>query len=107
MNQNQRQQDDGARQIVATVLGRKVTRAKLTEAFNLVAPKDGWKNPINAEVVIDSDLRMLLIREAVIFFTGSVPTFDFSRSVRPIKGTDGGAAIYRVRAAGYYATIGA
>lgn len=83
---------------VATVKGRAVTKAQLRTAFDLVADKANWKMPIDATVQygdLDGD-RIAMIREAVIFFTGSVPTFTQLRY-----------GWMRVRAAGYYNTIGA
>ena len=60
--------------------------------------------PVLASVVIrhdwHTDYEIALIREAVVFYTGSVPTFR--------KVADNlAAATYLVTAAGYYATIGA
>lgn len=83
-------------QVVAQVFGLDVTRGQLSLAFDQVADKANWKNPIDRVVRIASDRQMAFIREAVIFFTGSVPTF-----------TAKGANKYRVTAAGYYNTIGA
>ena len=72
------------------------SRDELTEAFGLVSNPANWKLPVDATVrsmhgTVDVDL----IREAVIFFTGSVPSMKWT-----MKGL-------RVRAAGYYKTIGA
>lgn len=61
--------------------------------FNLVADKANWKNPINAFVPATIDLDA--ITDAVIHFTGSVPTYTMTR-----KG-------WNVKAAGYYVAIGA
>lgn len=87
--------DDRA-QVVACVNGRNTTRGELALVFDLVADKANWKNPINTLMswLPDSEDR-LLIREAVVFFTGSVPEFSNERGR------------LRVRAAGYYLTIGA
>jgi len=91
---------DGSNQVVAKVLGHEVTRGELSKFFELVVPRDNWKNPINAIVDLrDRDLYM--IREAVIFFTGSVPQFI------PCLGAKMPKCRYRVIAAGYYRTIGA
>lgn len=98
---------EGREQLVAWVMGRQVSRGELDEAFKKVQPKDNWKNPINAEVVVEGDEEIAMIREAVIFFTGSVPSFKALRPVRPIRGKDGGAMLYKVVAAGYYVAIGA
>ena len=86
---------EAMQQVVATVLGRAVTRGELNEAFKLVQPQGNWKETINATVQLDEAGRAM-VREAVIFFTGSVPTFT------PVPGLG-----VQVKAAGYYATIGA
>jgi hypothetical protein len=88
-------------QAVAQVHGKDVTRADLSAAFNRVASKENWKMPIDAVVDIENDYAKELIERAVIFLTGSVPTFE------PIAGATLPACRYRVKAAGYYAAIGA
>jgi hypothetical protein len=80
-------------QIVAKVNGVDVTRGELDEVFKLVQPKDNWKMPIDA--VVPRGTKLAMLKEAVIFFTGSSPT---------IKQVRGG---FRVTAAGYYAAVGA
>lgn len=99
--------DDGRNQLVAKVNGRMVSRGQLSDAFEKVRPAGNWKDPIRAEVMIEGDEELAMIREAVVFFTGSIPAFKAIRPVRPIKGDYGGAMLYSVRAAGYYLTIGA
>lgn len=94
-------------QVVAKVMGRDVTRGELGKAFDKVKPAKHWKYPIDAEVVIENDGEMAMIAEAVVFFTGSVAEFIPIRVARPIKDKDAGAMLYRVRAAGYFAVIGA
>lgn len=69
---------------------------RLSDLFDLVKPESHWKDKINAVVPFDADLTG--IREAVIHFTGSVPTFQ------PVM--DGDKQVYCVFAAGYWATIG-
>jgi hypothetical protein len=95
---------DFSKTVAAVILGKKVTQGALSKAFDLVAPKTGpgtaWKNPIDTEVLIAKHFKMLVIREAVIHMTGSVPTFT---AIRVLKS----GCVYRVKAAGYYATIGA
>jgi len=73
--------------------GTKYSRAELKAAFELVEDKTNWKNPINKVVGADANLDM--IREAVIFFAGCVPTYT-------LEGTS-----YRVKAVGYYVAVGA
>jgi hypothetical protein len=69
------------------------TQDQLSEAFESVQPSTHWKDRINKVIPKDSDTA--LITEAVIHFTGSVPNFTPTK-----KGI-------RVRAAGYWETIGA
>ena len=88
-------------QVVGQVNGRAVTRGELEVAFNAVANKANWKYPVNATVDLDAYTKAMVF-EAVVFFTGSKPTFK-----RLTGSTTGGMAKYRVKAAGYYATIGA
>jgi hypothetical protein len=88
-------------QVVATVHGQSVTRSQLRDAFDRVSPRN-WKEPIDATITLDGDRDLAMVREAVIFFTGSVPSFTaVASNVRPPK------CRYRVKAAGYYATCGA
>lgn len=83
------------------------TRANLQALFTKVIdanrpvkagtiPGVPWKERIDATLRIGDDWEKFGIIEAVIFFTGSVP-----------KLTALGRNRYRVKAAGYYATIGA
>jgi len=72
---------------------------KYQPLFDLVAPKDNWKKRIDA-LVDPAELSRLGVTEndlchAVTFYTGSVPTISRERGS------------IRVRAAGYYAAIGA
>lgn len=71
-----------------------------TRNFDRVCDRTNWKLPIDREVAIATHQEMRAIAEAVVHFTGSVPTFTPLRIV-------GARCVYRVRAAGYYATIGA
>ena len=86
--------DDMNAMVVGEVMGQPVTRGELEAAFNRVANTNNWKDPI-AKIVTLDERGIALTREAVIFFTGSVPTFT----------RIGGE--YMVQAAGYYLTIGA
>lgn len=94
---------ESANQVVAHVGRRAITRRELSTAFDIVAPKDHWKNPIDATIEVDFNTADL-IREAVVFFTGSVPTFEV---IETVKDRGDGKGKYRVTAAGYYNTIGA
>jgi hypothetical protein len=81
--------------IVAQVEGRDVTQGELAAAFDWVADKAHWKNPIDCVVAL-SPRQVALVREAVPFFTGSKARVEV---------IDEG--VVRIRAAGYFATIGA
>jgi hypothetical protein len=70
--------------------------AELQRAFNRVVNAENWKRPIDATIRIETIAEQALIREAVIFYTGSVPEF-----------TTATARATRVCAVGYYIAIGA
>lgn len=100
---------EARKQIVARIAGRDVTRGELADLFDRLvlatlgdAPLDrgSWKCPLDGELELDG-WQVLALREAVIFFTGSVPTF------RPLRRPTLHTRRYRVTAAGYYATVGA
>jgi hypothetical protein len=88
-------------QVVAQVNGRAVTRGELKIAFDAVANKANWKMPVDATVNLDAHTKAL-VAEAVPFFTGSHARFQLLSGT-----TTGGIGRYRVRAAGYYKTVGA
>lgn len=71
------------------------TREQLEAAYALVKPAGHWKNPIDATIEADGDVRAA-VHAAVAFFTGS----DTMVEPQP----DGRV---RFTAPGYYATIGA
>lgn len=77
------------------------TRRELTEAFAVIRPKDHWKNAIDAEFSTGtmptmSAREVAAVHEAVRFFTGSLPEITHLGNFR-----------FRVKADGYFATIGA
>lgn len=76
-------------------------QARLKELFKLVENRKNWKNPINRFVPDGTDMEGL--REAIIHFTGSHPTFTRVIRRKGKKDTWG----YQVTAAGYYSAIGA
>lgn len=78
------------------------TRGELRKAFDRVSPAN-WKDRIDATIEEDDAVELDKVRQAVIFFTGSVPTI--SRAFPAAR--DNGRIWMRVRAAGYYATCGA
>lgn len=73
------------------------TRAELRIGFDLVAPKDNWKMPINAAIPEGlSGRELMAIQAGIEFYTASTPAFEMV-----------GGRVTRVRAAGYYAAVGA
>ncbi len=73
--------------------GAERLQSELTAAFKLVEPAGNWKLPIKATI---EAWYMSIVCDAVVHFTGSVPTFtpdDFGK--------------FSVEAAGYYKAIGA
>lgn len=84
-------------QVVAHIGERAVTRRELRDAFDRVANKTNWKLPVNA-VIEATAADQLLISEAVVFFTGSVPT---------ITRVPNWPHLSLVRADGYYKAVGA
>jgi hypothetical protein len=72
------------------------TIRELHAAFDLVKDADNWKNRINETARLETEREIKAVEVAVTFFTGSVAT------VTPL-----GADTFRIRAAGYYATVGA
>lgn len=87
--------------VITRVKGVVVTQGRLSAAFDKVADKKHWKNPIDTTVECD-DLEKEIIYEAVIHFTGSVPEFV----VLPGRHR-GQKRKYRIKADGYYLAIGA
>lgn len=85
--------------VARSPLGVEFTRATLAAAFAAVEPAGNWKLPIDATLA-PARVRELgglyALREAVVFFAGCLPEIDE---------VHGGAL--RVRAAGYYAAVGA
>lgn len=88
-------------QVVDTVFNKPVTRGGLSAAFDKVRNQQNWKMPVDAVVDVSGDFELQLIERAVIFFTGSVPSFH-AKAGGALPGCR-----YRVCAAGYYKTIGA
>jgi hypothetical protein len=86
--------------VVATIDGREITWGELKDAFDRVADRTNWKLPIDATIrttpsANDSAREVRLMREAIVFFTGSAPEFEVMRPY-----------VMRVTAAGYYAAVG-
>jgi hypothetical protein len=93
-------ENEGSEEKVAEVYGRKCDRGDLEAAFHKVADPKNWKHAINADVVLN-DVEVETVRQAVIFFTGSVPTF------RPVARASVKRWRYHVSAVGYYSAVGA
>jgi hypothetical protein len=70
-----------------------LTRKQLRSYFDMVCNKKDWKDPINSTCKKE---HIENVRSAIIFFTGSSPTFTHIRD-----------DMYKVEAKGYYLTIGA
>jgi hypothetical protein len=87
--------------VVATVMGREVTHGELSMAFDAVADKAHWKNPINAVVDLD-EFTKAMVAKAVVFFAGCEASFE-----RMGGTTTSGVGRYRVKAKGYYLAVGA
>ena len=88
--------DEGNAQAVAMVGGRSVTRGELSKAFDRVRDRRHWKYPVDATIKVANDSEIVLIEEAIVFFTGSVP-----KSTKICKG------LWHTRAVGYFIAIGA
>lgn len=83
-------------EIVAKAGDHEFTRDELKTAFERVADKQNWKNPIRALITEHlTDRDFIAIREAVSFFAGCVPMFRLT--------PDG----VKVTAPGYYVAVGA
>lgn len=76
------------------------TRRQLGDAFNMVRPERHWKDAIDATISVDR-ATLRAISSAIVFYTGSVA------SIHLVSGDPEGAARWRIRAAGYFATCGA
>ncbi len=70
------------------------TRRQLTDAFELVKPAENWKMPVDA--MVPAGTSRLLVTSAIIFFTGSIPSY---------RAQPDGSLI--VVADGYYRAVGA
>ena len=102
MNTATQMSNDLNNQVCARVLGRDVTRAELTAQFDRVQNAQNWKAPIDALVVLKDNYEQLVLAESVVFFAGCVPTITLHAYISAREG-----AVYRVKAAGYYAAVGA
>jgi hypothetical protein len=80
---------------------RRYTQAELEEAFDRVKPSPHWKARIHCEVTVTRVGELDLIRDAVIYFTGSLPEFRLLRVLQDFS------EVHQVTAAGYWETIGA
>lgn len=79
---------------------REYSEEELHSAFDRVKNKEHWKLPIRCTIDYKDEDDIDLIRESVIYFTGSVPDID----VRELKN---GKKRVKVSAVGYYIAIGA
>lgn len=85
---------------------------RLRDVFAMVEDRTHWKNPVDAVVEQDAATPEEL-REAVIHFTGSVPRIEpeaievVLRHSTGLVGFSTTVPGWRVRAAGYFAAVGA
>lgn len=79
------------------------TQQELSAAFQKVQNRRNWKDRVNAVITIENDEEIRLITQAVIHFTGSVPSF--TEVDTPWR--KDGKQRYHVTAVGYYEAIGA
>jgi len=49
---------------------------ELRKAFDRVADPRDWRNPIDTEIYVETREEVELIKEAITFFTATVPTAD-------------------------------
>lgn len=86
---------------IATVInGKDITVKELRDAFDMVCDKDNWKNPIDARIENPGAHMREVIKDAIMYFTGS--TAYFRRVVE-----DSGRDTFHITAKGYYLAIGA
>lgn len=83
-------------EVVERSRGFEYTRGEFRRLFDLVSPKGDWKGAIDALVDPGPDRYRHGLRQAVIFYTGSVPKITITPQGK-----------FRVVAAGYYASVGA
>lgn len=81
--------------VVAKVGKIDLTISTLKEYFNSVQNTENWKLGVKNKEVFFSTLEQRIIDEAVIFYTGSIPSWKFSNGKTFIS------------FAGYYEAIGA
>jgi hypothetical protein len=79
--------------------------AQLAKAFAKVTPAGNWKEAIDADIVATVD-EIQTVKEAVTFYTGSIASVFVVDTLSPNAGMQTLLHV-RVRAAGYYAAIGA
>lgn len=86
----------------------KTSEQRLRKVFEMVLTSTNWKMPIDATIVA-WDATIDELREAVIYYTGSVPKIEPAEVL--VRHSEGlvtfTAPALHVTAAGYYATIGA
>ena len=85
---------------IAPTNTREYSEEELHSAFDRVKNKEHWKLPIRCTIDYKDEDDIDLIRESIIYFTGSVPDID----VRELKN---GKKRVKVSAVGYYIAIGA
>lgn len=86
--------------VVVRAHGQEYTLNDMHHYFDMVRRKDNWKLPVDAVVLLPTARDVYGVYEAVIWFTGSIPTLAvYSFTPEGIE--------YHVLAAGYYSAVGA
>ncbi len=92
--------------VAFTIDGKDYHQSDVIQTFKQVAPKDNWKNPIDAKVAIKNGHDLEVLLRSIAFLTGSV-----AEAVPAGEKRNGNykktCTIYRIRADGYYLSIGA
>lgn len=88
------------------VLGQPVNRVQLSAAFDMVADKVNWKNPINCHAALTGS-QVAMIYAAVQFYAGCSPTFSVLAGRVEFDAKGNPFNSYHVKAKGYYAAVGA
>lgn len=86
--------------IVACIDGKDITHGQMKEAFEMVCDPENWKNPIDARIENPGAHKREVIKDAIMYFTGTTAYF---RRVLESSGKD----TFHITAKGYYIGIGA
>jgi hypothetical protein len=103
---------DARAEVVSRTAGFAFTRGELADLFDRVANDDHWKNPIDKAVALTTSRERFGLDVAIQFFTGSKASFEILNRQTIEQSTRAGVVkvtitTYHVKAAGYFATVGA